>query len=54
MIHAIHTIRSMSEVNADSSGGLLVKAQSGDNDALNRLLARYLPRLERWARGLGW
>jgi len=45
----------MSEVNADSSVGLLVKAQSGDNDALNRLLARYLPRLGRLASGrLGW
>jgi len=45
----------MSEVDADSSGGLLVKAQSGDNDALNWLLARYLPRPGRWASGrLGW
>ena len=30
---------------------LLQKAQSGDNDALNQLLARYLPRLRRWASG---
>jgi len=45
----------MSEVSAGSSVDSLVKAQSGDNDALNRLIARYLPRPERWARGrLGW
>jgi RNA polymerase sigma-70 factor, ECF subfamily len=30
---------------------LLLKAQSGEEDALNRLLARYLPRLQRWASG---
>lgn len=30
---------------------LLVKAQSGDSDALDRLLTRYLPRLQRWASG---
>ncbi len=41
----------MSEVDADSSVGLLVKAQSGDNDAANRLLASYLPRLRRSASG---
>ena len=34
---------------------LLLKAQSGDDDALNQLLARYLPRLRRWASGrLPW
>jgi len=55
MIQPIHTIRTMSEVNADSSVGLPVKAQSGDNDGLNQLPARYLPRLGRWGRGrLGW
>jgi RNA polymerase sigma factor (sigma-70 family) len=41
----------MTELNADSSVDLLVKAQAGDTDALNRLLARYLPRLTRWASG---
>jgi RNA polymerase sigma-70 factor (ECF subfamily) len=52
MIHSIHT---MPEVKVDSSVELLRKAQSGDNDALNRLLTRYLPRLQRWARGkLPW
>jgi RNA polymerase sigma-70 factor (ECF subfamily) len=52
MIHPIHT---MPEVKADSSVELLLKAQSGDNDALNLLLARYLPRLRRWASGrLPW
>jgi RNA polymerase sigma-70 factor (ECF subfamily) len=41
----------MPEIKADSSVDLLLKAQSGDNDALNRLLTRYLPRLRRWASG---
>jgi RNA polymerase sigma factor (sigma-70 family) len=35
----------------EKSVDLLLKAQSGDDDALNRLLARYLPRLQRWASG---
>jgi RNA polymerase sigma-70 factor (ECF subfamily) len=34
-----------------SSVDLLVKAQSGDQEALDQLLVRYLPRLKRWARG---
>ena len=39
----------------DSSVELLLKAQGGDADALNGLLARYIPRLERRARGkLPW
>jgi len=39
----------------DSSVSLLLKAQSGDSEALNRLLGRYLPRLRRWATGrLPW
>ena len=41
----------MTEMQADSSVELLVKAQSGDGEALNGLLARYLPRLKRWASG---
>jgi RNA polymerase sigma factor (sigma-70 family) len=41
----------MTDVRADSSVELLVKAQSGDGEALNGLLARYLPRLKRWASG---
>jgi RNA polymerase sigma factor (sigma-70 family) len=44
-------IQPMQEVKADSSVDLLLKAQSGDEDSLNRLLARYLPRLTRWASG---
>ena len=36
---------------ADSSLDLLLKAQSGDTHALNALLGRYLPRLQRWASG---
>jgi RNA polymerase sigma-70 factor (ECF subfamily) len=35
----------------ESSVELLVKAQSGDKDALDGLLERYLPRLQRWASG---
>ena len=51
----IHPIQAMPEVRVDSSVDLLLKAQSGDEDALNRLLARYLPRLQRWASGrLPW
>ena len=45
----------MPGVKLDSSVDLLLKAQSGDNDALNQLLTRYLPRLRRWASGrLPW
>lgn len=45
----------MPEVQTDRSVDLLVKAQSGDEEALSRLLARYLPRLRRWASGrLSW
>jgi RNA polymerase sigma factor (sigma-70 family) len=51
----IHPIQAMPDVRVDSSVDLLLKAQSGDEDALNRLLARYLPRLRRWASGrLPW
>lgn len=35
----------------ESSLDLLVQAQAGNGDALNRLLGRYIPRLERWASG---
>ena len=35
---------------AEASVELLFLAQSGDEEALNRLLGRYLPRLTRWAR----
>jgi RNA polymerase sigma factor (sigma-70 family) len=35
----------------ESSLDLLLKAQSGDAQALNSLLGRYLPRLKRWASG---
>ena len=30
---------------------LLDRARAGDNQALDRLFERYLPRLQRWARG---
>jgi RNA polymerase sigma factor (sigma-70 family) len=35
----------------ESSFDLIQRAQGGDDDALNSLLERYLPRLRRWARG---
>ena len=41
----------MDDHEAETSIALLAKAQTGDEDALNRLLARYLPRLQRWASG---
>ncbi len=40
-----------SDESAASSVELLVLAKQGDDEALNRLLARYLPRLRRWASG---
>jgi len=36
---------------ADSSIALLHRAKAGDADALEQLVARYLPRLRRWATG---
>jgi RNA polymerase sigma-70 factor (ECF subfamily) len=36
---------------AESSMALLVRAQAGDRDALEHLIARYLPRMRRWAHG---
>jgi RNA polymerase sigma factor (sigma-70 family) len=45
----IHPIHAMPEAKGDSSVELLQQAQSGDSDALNQLLARYLPRLQHWA-----
>ena len=41
----------MSDKTVESSVELLTRAQSGDDAALNSLLARYLPRLTRWASG---
>ena len=41
----------MADPESVSSVELIGRAQGGDNEALNRLLERYLPRLERWARG---
>ena len=35
----------------DSSFALIERAQAGDSTALDRLLARYRPRLQRWASG---
>jgi len=36
---------------AVSSIDLLVRAQRGDHEALDRLVTRYLPRMRRWAHG---
>jgi RNA polymerase sigma-70 factor (ECF subfamily) len=41
----------MGDVYDESSVDLLMKVQKGDGDALEHLLARYLPRLRRWASG---
>jgi RNA polymerase sigma-70 factor (ECF subfamily) len=41
----------MTDPQPDASIELIVQAQSGDDDALNRLLDRYVPRLRRWASG---
>ncbi len=38
-------------MDAESSYELIRRAQDGDSAALNTLLARYLPRLRRWASG---
>lgn len=38
-------------IQPDSSGHLLRLAQQGDDRALNQLMARYGPRLKRWASG---
>ena len=36
---------------AESSFALVLRARAGDEEALNRLCERYLPRLQRWAHG---
>ena len=48
----MHRLRSVRpDASASSSEELWKRAQDGDSRALNRLFARYLPRLYRWARG---
>jgi RNA polymerase sigma-70 factor, ECF subfamily len=39
------------QLGVDSTFDLVERAKSGDSDALNRLFARYLPSLRRWASG---
>ncbi len=41
----------MTDVQPEASIELIARAQSGDDEALNRLLDRYVPRLHRWASG---
>ena len=44
-------VRSRLVTDNETSFQLLLRAKAGDADALERLCARYLPRLHRWARG---
>jgi RNA polymerase sigma-70 factor, ECF subfamily len=44
-------IQPMTDPSSESSVDLIVKAKGGDHEALERLLGRYLPRLQRWASG---
>jgi RNA polymerase sigma-70 factor (ECF subfamily) len=44
-------VRMAPEDGPESSEDLLLKAQTGDENARNDLIGRYLPRLERWASG---
>lgn len=39
------------DLHTETSLDLLERARAGDRDALGRLVARYLPRLRRWASG---
>ncbi len=49
------TASGMPEPSVESSVDLLLRARAGDDAALDTLLARYLPRLRRWASGrLPW
>ena len=41
----------LDELPADSSVALLARVRDGDKAALDELLARYVPRLRRWAHG---
>lgn len=43
--------RTSLELEADRTMELLERARTGDRHALDELVARYLPRLRRWARG---
>src|SRR4051812_38582894 len=43
--------RSEGDGSAESSFELLLRAKSGESDAVERLCQRYLPRLRRWAHG---
>jgi RNA polymerase sigma factor (sigma-70 family) len=42
---------SSTDTSHEASLDLLRRAQSGDSEALNALIARYLPRMRRWATG---
>ena len=43
--------RPVSSADAESTLDLLARARAGDREALEALMARYLPRLRRWASG---
>jgi RNA polymerase sigma factor (sigma-70 family) len=49
--HSTATTRSSTPPLGSTSSHLLRSARLGDSEALGRLLARYLPRLSRWAHG---
>ena len=44
-------VRTTDDTSVTSSFDLVLRANSGDASALDALLARYLPRLQRWAHG---
>jgi RNA polymerase sigma factor (sigma-70 family) len=47
----MRVIPQMDSMDPESSFELIQRAQAGDSSALDRLLARYRPRLRRWASG---
>jgi RNA polymerase sigma-70 factor (ECF subfamily) len=44
-------VTAATETTVDTTWQLLVRARAGDRQALERLFARHLPSLQRWARG---
>lgn len=47
----LHSLNHPSEKNLESTAVLFAQVRNGDDDARNRLFARYLPMLKRWAHG---
>jgi len=44
-------VKNRTDPRADETWALLGRAKAGEQDAVERLFARYVPRLRRWARG---